>query len=533
MRHRFHLWVRHTFEVDLENPLLSREAVDRQVNHDFGYILKEYIPGLVLHGHAAAPENGPGPHTIPLNTDEDVRRYMSSLPCGFPILDVRIPDVKASVVAKQYQQTLASNCIQIQRLQEQVTELRQQGYGSQQGFSMLQQYASLQDDGIVTAVSRQGMGIQPCVTAMVGNPKDPWANQQGLRVMALYGNGSLENQQEIYHTGGFKTVVQAMTAFPDDPTTQHYAARLIAETSSIPEHAQEWHDARAVEPIVRNLEAFQQDPRVQQHCTRALGALAQNPTHRDNVVKAGGMQALVNSMRYFPQDVHVNKHALEALRPLAQSHAGEMIQAGVAPAVIQALQSHRNDAQVAVSGLSTLAELAGHRDCREQLHSASTVPVILTTMQAFANSSVVQECGLRCLATLAEGSTDAQNLIFQAQGVPMVLHAIQQATSSGAKGETATNLIAEGLNLVANLSANPECRSHIAQTGGVESALGAMREHPQCAPIQAHSMRVLAGLGSMTEIGHHLIKQGTPEAIVRGMQNCTSDVAVQMHGCYA
>merc|ERR1711971_160177 len=232
---------------------------------------------------------------------------MSSLPAGYPIIEVHIPEKQASTIAGYYQTTLDQQLLQIQQLQHQVTDLRQQGHGFQEGFRLLHQCSQVKDETVVQVVHKFGKGVESCVTSLVGSPQDQWTVQQGLRCIALY--SQQVGAQEIFHTGGFEAVVQAMNNFPEDVMIQQYGQQLVAYSGTLSDYSREWFNAGAIVTIIRNLNYFTKDTRVQQFGRWALGELAQLPECGQEIVQVGGIQSLVNALQHFAQDPSVVRYA--------------------------------------------------------------------------------------------------------------------------------------------------------------------------------------------------------------------------------
>jgi len=480
MKVRFDLYVRYTIEVDIPQEGLSAlQHVQKRANQDFAYVLREYIPNIEIFGLPCVPGGfgASGAPAMPIRSDDEIRQYLHSLPNDNAHFEVRIPNNMEAGVQAAYQQSLNTQMNQINALQGQVTELRTQGYGCQQGFTLLQQCAPKRDEDIAGIVLQQGQGVDPCVTAMVGSPTDQWIHQQGLRVLTYYGMENPTNLEEIFNTGGFQSVVQAMENFPEDAMIQQYAHHIIANASKNPQYSAELHRLGVINPLIRNLNHFGQDPRVQQYGCWALGELAATPDYRDEIVKAGGIDALLNALKNFPRDPYVNRYALSALHPLACNplYAPMIINQDGVRQILQAMRNHNGDAQVAFHGMTMLAELAKHDDCKAKLCEEGVIPVILGTMKAYSNDWLVQEAGLRCLAVLAAGSPANQEAIYKNGGIPPVIHAVNGAVESRKNDDATTALIAQGLNLLANLATHPECRPQIVHCKGVEAVLGAMK----------------------------------------------------------
>jgi len=533
VKYRFDLYVRYTIEIELAEPLGTLQNVLRRANQDFSYVLREYIP-LEVYGCMAPPGGQSAQPAMPLTSDPDVSRYESSMPQG-PIFELHIPEMRAAEVMSYYQQSLQSQMQQIQRLQGQVTDLRQQGHGMQQGFTLLQQVAPAKDNNIIEVITKFGQGIDPCITAMVASPQDQWTNQQGLRTMTYYAMASTGNLQQIFHSGGFQPVVTAMQAFPDDPMIQQYAHHIVAHAAGNHEYCTELHSLGAPQLIIRNLNFFQNDPRVQQYGCWALGELASSPEYRDNIVQAQGISPLITAMRTFPQEPYVNRYALSALQPLAYTpdYALQIISADGVTSIVTALRHHVSDPQVSYHGITTLSELARHDGCKEQLCNCGVVPIILTTMKAYQADPVVQESGLGCLATLALGSEPNQAAIFQAGGIPVVINCVNVAVASGKSDEATVGLTAQGLNLLGNLAAHTECRPQIIQCQGVDCVLQSLKIFPNDVSVLEHGLRIIAGLAGSVEMTTSLFKMGTLNVIITAMKNGMGDPAVQMNGCYA
>ena len=64
---------------------------------------------------------------------------------------------------------------------------------------------------------------------------------------------------------------------------------------------------------------------------------------------------------------------------------------------------------------------------------------------------------------------------YHAQGIPAILNAIRSAADTRATDAGTVELITEGVNLLAAIASNQECRPLIMQHGGIEITLQVMR----------------------------------------------------------
>jgi hypothetical protein len=64
---------------------------------------------------------------------------------------------------------------------------------------------------------------------------------------------------------------------------------------------------------------------------------------------------------------------------------------------------------------------------------------------------------------------------YHAQGIPAILNAIRSAADTRATAAGTVELITEGVNLLAAIASNQECRPLIMQHGGIEITLQVMR----------------------------------------------------------
>lgn len=64
---------------------------------------------------------------------------------------------------------------------------------------------------------------------------------------------------------------------------------------------------------------------------------------------------------------------------------------------------------------------------------------------------------------------------YHAQGIPAILNAIRSAADTRATDTGTVELITEGVNLLAAIASNQECRPLIMQHGGIEITLQVMR----------------------------------------------------------
>jgi hypothetical protein len=153
-------------------------------------------------------------------------------------------------------------------------------------------------------------------------------------------------------------------------------------------------------------------------------------------------------------------------------------------------------------------------------------------MKGFAQDMNVQEAGLRCLAVLAAGNPNNQAAIYQHGGIPPVVNAVDQACASRRNDEQTVSLVAQGLNLLANLGNHAECRPQIVQCKGVEATINAMKTYHDPS-VAEHGLRVIAGLAGSPETIQYMMKAGCLDTIISVMRAHMQDPTVQMNGCYA
>ena len=214
----------------------------------------------------------------------------------------------------------------------------------------------------------------------------------------------------------------------------------------------------------------------------------------------------------------MHRYALSALSPLAYipENGTQIIDAGGVSAVKNTLQYHSGDPNVAISALSMINELAKHDGCKDSLVNAGIIPILLNVMQGHAGNPHVQAQGLKCLATLCANNTAIQTGLYQAQGIPAILNAIRTAADTRQTDAGTVELITEGVNLLAAIASNPECRPLIMQHGGIEITLQVMRFYIDFPLIQEEgSVFFFVGevfLGSWNS--HGILKPETTEILL-------------------
>mmetsp|Transcript_35338 Transcript_35338/g.82564 ORF Transcript_35338/g.82564 Transcript_35338/m.82564 type:complete len:1196 (+) Transcript_35338:246-3833(+) len=532
-KYRFDLYVRYTVEIELNEWLNSLSALNERANHDFANVLRQYFPNLQMYACQAAPGGYAPPNPVLLQSDQDVDSYMRSMN-GCPIFEVRMPQTYNAW--DTYNQWYSQQNSQLQHLQGQVTELRKAGQGLQQGFSLLQQASNQQEpSAMVSCVQNYGEGIDPCITCMVGQPGDAWTAHQGTRLVNAYASASPQNMTEIQQSNGFEAVITAMKNFPSDSSVQQNGCQFVAMAAQNPEYHTELHRLGAVEPMVKDMQHFQSDPNVMKYGCWGLGQLASSPEWRSEIVRLNGLEPMIQAMKQFPADPEVNRWACQGLQPFATQgeYASQVVNYDGIQPMVTALQNHGRDPQVTYHCLTSLSELSRHTDSKVAVVNAGAIPAILQTMKGYSDAPMVQETGLRCLAGLAHGSQQNQAAIFHAGGLPAVGHAMNTAVQSGKKDEHTVGLVAQGLNLQANLASHLECRPQIVQNRGIDSAVSSMRAYPDEAAVQEHGLRMFAGLANSPEAFSALQQAGAVEQILKSMSHMPGEAAVQANGAYA
>eukprot|EP00434_Breviolum_minutum_P015963 symbB.v1.2.014071.t1/scaffold1011.1/size144341/1 len=532
---------------EVERRTLELPSLNGVANREFFYILRE-MTKLQIYGCGGAPSGGWSGHIVAqLRNDQDLQQYLSKdVPSQGPVYELHLPD--GTDAGAWYQNNIQSYQSHIQNLQDQVNNLRQQGQGLQQGleqrkkrvnrlgFMLLQQVAPVQDDQVFSIVQKYGQGVHPAVTAMTGNPEDLFSNQQGIRVLSYWGSDP-QRMQDVYQTGGFPPVIHAMQQFQEDPGVGRYGVQFLSHAAGqSTEYMRELHHLGSVPIVIQQMNQFPQDVQLQQYGCQYLCSMAQAmPDVREEILKLGGIRPIIAAMNNYPQDPTVHRYALSALSPLAYipENGTQIIDAGGVSAVKNTLQYHSGDPNVAISALSMINELAKHDGCKDSLVNAGIIPILLNVMQGHAGNPHVQAQGLKCLATLCANNTAIQTGLYQAQGIPAILNAIRTAADTRQTDAGTVELITEGVNLLAAIASNPECRPLIMQHGGIEITLQVMRFYIDFPLIQEHCLRILSGLTLWPEAAAKLLHAGYIDCIIAAMMKYPEHQGVQMSGAYA
>jgi len=525
------LYVRYTVEFEIANWFSTWEQLNQAANQQFVWVLREYIPNLSIHGCYSRPGQPVTRPAMALRCDADLTAYRSSMQQGEAIYEIHLPESAVEMVAAYYKTTIENNQLQITRLTEQITNLRHQGQGLQQGFMLLQQVAPAQDVQIVTIVTNYNQGIVPIVTAMTGSAEDHWTNQQGVRVLAFWGAQSPQHVQEIYHTNGFEAVIAAMKQFPGDVMIQQYGCHLFAVAAPAAEYRSEILRLAGIEPIITAMIQHRGEPTVQQYGCWALSTLALSPEICSQIVELNGIQPIVIAIQTFPADATVVRYALSALKPIVTTEENvlQLVKFEGIPALIAVLNHFQQDAQVTTYCITTLAEMAKTESGRVQFGQAGVIPVILTTMKNYVRDVQIQECGLTCLAALA-GSEANQTIIFKCDGIPYVINAIRSAYGTD---EEHVSLIYAGVCLICNLSTHRECQPQIVQYKGCECVIEVMQKYPDNAGLHDQCLKLISRVAVYQQALHALIASGGVDTVLRSMRTHADSVEVQVHGCYA
>merc|ERR1719193_1244472 len=119
-------------------------------------------------------------------------------------------------VAGNFQQVFTASQKQVHVLTQQITTLRQQGQGLQEGTAFLVKAASCAESPQQLMALVQQHGLAPCVTALQGNPQDQWTQVTGVRTILTYCLAKPQYLQELHQTNGFESVLTALRTFPHD-----------------------------------------------------------------------------------------------------------------------------------------------------------------------------------------------------------------------------------------------------------------------------------------------------------------------------
>mmetsp|Transcript_2601 Transcript_2601/g.4569 ORF Transcript_2601/g.4569 Transcript_2601/m.4569 type:complete len:504 (-) Transcript_2601:1343-2854(-) len=224
-----------------------------------------------------------------------------------------------------------------------------------------------------------------------------------------------------------------------------------------------------------------------------LRRISQNADVRADAVDAGGIECVTQVLQFHSMNATLQAVGIEFLSNVAQ--LGE-------PAIARMLQ-----AKTFLTVISSMGRLSSDVNvqtwsCVLFKHSASLSPLacdvlvqnggvdaLCAAMNAFTGHSNIQSQCCECLLPLSASGVDAQNRIRSASGIPTILQTMQAYASSPALQEAV-------IKILTNLSKKNETNQQvIGDEGGVELILSSMREN------ESHQGVLLAGCQAFRFLG--------------------------------
>lgn len=330
-------------------------------------------------------------------------------------------------------------------------------------------------------------GFEVIVSAMGKCQQDAMAQTNACKVLFIASAAGEDLQISMGRAGGIEALVDAMKVFEDDAIVLE-GCLLALSNLCIPEENLPFAlGGELIELAVNAMSRNVENCGLQEHGCAVLANLAVHGDARARMRDCGGCDTVVVSMVVNPMDVGVQCQALVALRNLAVRDAEVTVllaNAGAIDVVIQAMQNHRDDAQLQARGAWVLGIMGANEDNKLYIGENGGSEVIITSMWHHPNDIGVQEKASRALWTL---SVEPKNryTMMEMEIIPAIISAMQHLAPEPSIQE-------RGFGVMSNLAANDDdLKVQIVEEGALEVIVMAMVLHGENEMIQERAVALL------------------------------------------
>ena len=321
------------------------------------------------------------------------------------------------------------------------------------------------------------------------------AQTNACKVLFMASASSESIQMAIGHAGAIDALVDTMKEFHDDSIVLE-GCLLALSNICIPEENLVYAvEGEMIELTVNAMSQNVENCGLQEHGCSVLANLAVHGDARPKITDCGGCDAVGGSMVVYPMDVAVQSQALVALRNLCvkdDENKVRLANAGAIDVVIQAMQHHRDDAQIQSRGSWVLGIIGSNEDNKLYIGENGGLDVIVRSMWVHAQDMVVQEKACRALWTLSVPPQNRHTMV-EVDGIAAIIAAMQNHAENPIIQE-------RGCGTMCNLAANDDkFKVQIVDEGALEVIVMAMVLHGEDDNINERAVALLHKLCMVPE----------------------------------
>jgi hypothetical protein len=310
----------------------------------------------------------------------------------------------------------------------------------------------------------------------------------GVRVFGAWYHRCEALLHEVVDAGGIESSVAVMHAFAADADTQIAGLYVLLDV------------VRHVAPM---------DPLV------------------NRIVNAGALPVVSASMRTNVNDETILTSCCGFLTRLLQSGddalGAAVVACGAVPAVLGALHTHADCANMQLFGCLALLNIAGaHQDHDATMAGSGAVGAVLSALTRHKADAEVQRAACAALSTMTYGPmSDAVN----AEAVR--LGCLEAVSAAMARPAAEPKMLHAGCNFIEQVSA---CEAHAARAGAagaVEAVVGVMRRHPNDEEVCIATCLALDALLTFCDANAHKAQRAGAAPLVEAvMRQCQDEECI-------
>ena len=275
-------------------------------------------------------------------------------------------------------------------------------------------------------------------------------------------------------------------------------------------------------------------------CRVLVNLASDNKDNQKAIADAGGIEAVVHTMRgRSGHAAKVQEAGCCALAILASENKENQkaIGAGGIEAVIGAMRRHTGDVGVQSAGCRALAKLSfGDKDNQRATAIAGGIGVVVSAMRAHAGHNDDRDAAPASAGGVAGWAWRSVSRISKVlRGFPMAAPDGTASADSTAGTVRSTELHEAGCSALARLAFDDkDNQKAIADAGGIEAVVDAMRENKGHAGMQVAGCRALVNLASDNRDNQKtIVDAGGIEAVGDAMRENKGHAGMQLARCKA
>eukprot|EP00814_Leptocylindrus_danicus_P016507 CAMPEP_0116014986 /NCGR_PEP_ID=MMETSP0321-20121206/6577_1 /TAXON_ID=163516 /ORGANISM="Leptocylindrus danicus var. danicus, Strain B650" /LENGTH=671 /DNA_ID=CAMNT_0003484689 /DNA_START=14 /DNA_END=2029 /DNA_ORIENTATION=+ len=284
------------------------------------------------------------------------------------------------------------------------------------------------DDSFLSGAAMVGL-VQHVVEALDSYPDIENLQEKGCIALYYLSESGDDNKEGIIAANGILTIVNAMRSFVRNGTLQNWAVGALASvaTNSV-SNKMMIGVLNGIDVIVQAMQGHTERIELQVSGLKALWSLTVNSA--DNcarVASAGGIESIVCAMNTHRGYSEIAEYACGAIWSLVCSDDVSILKqlgrAGVAKAIIEAMNSQKDLIRLQEKGCATLAQLSTLTAETYAIVDNGGIEAIVQSMLLYPESFSVQEAACNTLKALAKISTKNRQMIVNAGGVDVMFAA--------------------------------------------------------------------------------------------------------------